>query len=73
MRANFALTLFRLLSPTPVMPMNRGFEEEGEGGEGRNANLKLKEELFSGHLLRHFDGLVVSSHDGKPSKRTAAL
>ena len=55
------------------MPINRGFEEEGEGGEDRNANLKLKEELFSGHLLSHFDGLVVSSHDGKPSKRTAAL
>lgn len=34
---------FRLLSPTPAMPMNREVEEKSESGEGRNANLKQKE------------------------------
>lgn len=33
---------FRLLSPTPAMPMNREVEEKSESGEGRNANLKRK-------------------------------
>ena len=37
---------FRLLSPTPAMPMNREVEEKSESGEGRNANLKLKEDFF---------------------------
>lgn len=43
---------FRLLSPTPVMPMNREVEEKSESGEGRNANLKTERvKLFSGHYL----------------------
>ena len=33
---------FRLLSPTPAMPMNREVEEKSESGEGRNADLKRK-------------------------------
>ena len=33
---------FRLLSPTPAMPMNREVEEKSESGEGRNANLKTE-------------------------------
>lgn len=65
---------FRLLSPTPAMPMNREVEEKSESGEGRNANLKNgKSQIIFRALLSHFDGLVVSSHDGKSSKRTAAL
>ena len=63
---------FRLLSPTPAMPMNREVEEKSESGEGRNANLNGKSRIISG-ILSHFDGLVVSSHDGESSKRTAAL
>lgn len=43
---------FRLLSPTPAMPMNREVEEKSESGEGRNANLKTERvKLFSGHYL----------------------
>lgn len=65
---------FRLLSPTPAMPLNREVEEKSESGEGRNANLKNgKSQIIFRALLSHFDGLVVSSHDGKSSKRTAAL
>ncbi|MCI7386188.1 MAG: hypothetical protein MSH64_05910 [Bacteroides uniformis] len=64
---------FRLLSPTPAMPMNREVEEKSESGEGRNANLKRKSRIIFRALLSHFDGLVVSSHDGESSKRTAAL
>lgn len=37
---------FRLLSPTPAMPMNREVEEKSESGEGRNANLKRKESNY---------------------------
>jgi len=40
-RAKFALTLFYLLSPTTATPMNRAFQERGEGGEGRFANFCL--------------------------------
>ena len=64
---------FRLLSPTPAMPMNREVEEKSESGEGRNANLNGKSRIIFRALLSHFDGLVVSSHDGESSKRTAAL
>ena len=44
-------TPFQLLSPTPAMPMNREVEEKSESGEGRNANLKLKEDFFPGIYL----------------------
>lgn len=33
---------FRLLSPSPAMPLNREVEEKSESGEGRKSNLKRK-------------------------------